>query len=384
MIGQLAAHQAKENHSMVGGKMHQNSIIVRVASPTDLYWHQVLQNIPHDFYHLPGYLELEAKRHNARAEAIIIRDQESVFLLPYLVRDCTDLFDLQQYGLDRIYDIVSPYGYPGILVNKAGENAEFIKACLDLIYSNWQGRNICSAFIRLHPILNSYIDPSFSDCNFVFCSHGNVVTCDLSKDSENIWRQIRSNHRTKIKKLVRAGFTVKIGSMDQYLDIFIDIYRETMDRVQASNSYYFTQDYFERLAHIVGDSIHICIVEIDGQVIAASLITELSGIVQYYLGGTRTAFLPQSPATIMFNYIIDWAKHRNNQYFNLGGGFGGNQDSLYHFKAGFSKEVKPFTTIKAIVNQEKYDQLITLRADYLGVGISDLKRQSFFPTYRSS
>jgi Acetyltransferase (GNAT) domain len=368
---------------MIGEKAQQNPILVRVTSPTDAYWQQVLQTIPHDFYHLPGYLELEATRHSASAEAMIISDGARVFLLPYLVRDCSDLFDFHQYGLDRIYDIVSPYGYPGILVNKLGESAEFIQACLEITYNNWRDRNICSAFIRLHPILNSYIDTSFSDCKFIFCSHGNVVTCDLSKETGDIWKQIRSNHRTKIKKLVRAGFTVKIVPMDRYLEIFMDIYRETMDRVHASSFYYFTPTYFERLSQILDNSIQICIVEIDGQVIAASLITELSGIVQYYLGGTRTAFLPQSPATIMFNYIIDWAKHRNNQYFNLGGGFGGNQDSLYHFKAGFSKEVKPFTTIRTIVDQEKYERLTSLRADHLGVSSLEIKSSSFFPAYRS-
>ena len=50
-------------------------------SPADSHWAQFLHGVPHDFYHLPGYLELEAKRYNATAEAILIKDGEQMFFL---------------------------------------------------------------------------------------------------------------------------------------------------------------------------------------------------------------------------------------------------------------------------------------------------------------
>ena len=367
---------------MIELKMRQNSMIVRVVSPTDSRWQDLLDTVPHDFYHLPGYLALEAARHNAIPEAIIIKDDEKVFFLPYLIRDCSSILNSNES--DRIYDVVSPYGYPGILVNQAGENADFIKRCLNLTYKCWNEKNICSAFIRLHPILNSYVDISFFDSDkFVFCNQGNVVTCDLTKELKDIWKQIRSSHRTKINKLTRAEFIVKIGTVDEYLDVFVDVYRETMDRVHAADAYYFTQAYFETLAQTLGDRMKVCVVEINGEVVATSLITELNGIVQYYLGGTRTDFLRQSPATIMFKYIIEWAKKRNNILLNLGGGLGGKHDSLYHFKAGFSDESHPFSTIKTIVDREKYSRLVAARSESLGRSSTDVENTSFFPAYRA-
>jgi lipid II:glycine glycyltransferase (peptidoglycan interpeptide bridge formation enzyme) len=171
--------------------------------------------------------------------------------------------------------------------------------------------------------------------------------------------------------------------VDRYLDLFIDIYRETMDRVRANQSYYFTRDYFERLCQILSDGVQICVVEIDGKIIAASLITEFSGIVQYHLGGTRTEFLPFSPTTIMFDYIIKWAKHRNDRYFNLGGGLSGDRDSLYHFKAGFSDHTKSFSTLETIVNPKLYDRLTAQKAESIGMMTSELTSTSFFPAYRA-
>jgi Acetyltransferase (GNAT) domain len=370
---------------MVELKTRQDSMIVRVISPTDSHWQNLLETIPHDFYHLPGYLNLEATKSNAVPEAIIIKDDEKVFFLPYLIRDCSDLLAVDAGDIDRIYDIISPYGYPGLLVNQAGQNPGFIKTCLNLIYNYWHERNICSAFIRLHPILNSSLDSSFlDDQKFILCQQGDVVTCDLTKNFDDIWKQFRPNHRTKINKLARTGFVTKIGSVDQYLDVFIDIYRETMDRVNATDSYYFTHDYFTNISQILADQMKVCVVEIDSQVVAASLVTEFSGIIQYYLGGTRTEFLRYSPATMMFKQIIEWAQQRNNICLNLGGGLGGSRDSLYHFKAGFSDESTPFTTIRTIVNRGAYNRLVSARAKSLGVPELEMESLSFFPAYRSS
>lgn len=354
-------------------------------SPKDLAWQQCLQELPHDFYHLAEYVQLEADRYCAQPEAVVVREGDSTFFLPYLVRDCPQSIDSSEFGSAKIYDAISPYGYPGMLVSAAGQNPQFINKSLHLIRKNWQKRNICSAFLRLHPLLNSYIAPELTNNDaFVVCEQGNVVVVDLANDSDEIWRQIRSSHRTKINRLKRAGFEAKIGSVDRYLDVFMEIYRETMNRVNATSSYYFTDDYFRGLVAALKDRINICVVEIDGLVVAASLITESSGIVQYHLGGTRTEFLPQSPTTMMFNTTIEWAKSRDNRYLNLGGGLGGGQDSLYHFKSGFSKVSKQFMTMKVIVDREAYDRLTYLRAKSLGIPMAEISNSAFFPAYRAS
>lgn len=369
----------------MNGVTTSNSILtdsIQLVSPAEPSWQQCLNTIAHDFYHLPGYLQLEAQRYQATPEAIIIRDGGQVFFLPYLIRDC-DRFNDSKLGRSQIYDVVSPYGYPGMLVNPSGQNPGFVKECLNLTHDLWRSKNICSAFIRLHPILNSYIDSSLSTRDkFVACSQGDVVVVDLSQDIAKIWQQTRGNHRTKINKLRRAGFTAQMVSIDKYLDTFIDIYQETMDRVNATSSYYFTRDYFHGLIDALGTGIHLCIVTTEERVVSAALITEFSGIVQYHLGGTSTEFLDRSPATLMLYAAIEWAKQSGNKYMNLGGGLGGSQDSLYHFKAGFSDLSKPFVTLKTIVDNEVYARLTCLRAESLGMTLSAIEDNSFFPVYR--
>jgi Acetyltransferase (GNAT) domain len=356
----------------------------QVISPTDSQWQKYLDIVPHDFYHLSGYLELEAQRHQGRAEAIAIEDGHQVFFLPYIIRECPQSKDFLDLGSKPIYDIISPYGYPGMSINRAGQNPIFVEKCLNIIHEFWYARNVCSAFLRLHPIINHYIDTSFSHPDrFTICERGDVVICNLNNEPEAMWKQIRSSHRTKINKLKRAGFVAKMVSIDS-LDVFIEIYIETMQRVNANMSYFFTREYFQQLVRALGHQLHLCIVDIDGETAAASLVTASNGIVQYHLGGTRTKFLPQSPTTIMFDYMMNWGRQRGDEYLNLGGGLGSNRDSLYHFKAGFSDRVASFMTMQSVVNKELYTYLVHSKATSVNKTIAEFEQTSFFPAYRSS
>jgi hypothetical protein len=367
--------------STIDPTLLQKSKLVRVIAPTDSKWQECLDAMPYDFYHLPGYLELEARKHNAQPEAILIQEGEQLFFLPYLIRDCGLLFNTSNFGAEKIYDVISPYGYPGMLISLAGRNREFITKCLNLVYEYWQQQHICAAFLRLHPILNDYIDPSFSTDRFTICHQGDVVVCDLSIEIDRFRKDMRRTHRTRITKLKATGFSVSMVDIDRYLDTFVDIYRETMNRVNASQSYYYTREYFRNLVRILADRLHLCAVEVDGRIVSACLVTEFNGTVQYHLGGTLTEYGSQAPTTLTINYITEWAQSRNNQYLNLGGGVGGSQDSLYHFKAGFSDLSQPYLTIKSIVNRDFYDRLTQLKATSSGIPITEINNTAFFPSY---
>jgi Acetyltransferase (GNAT) domain len=358
---------------------------IEIMSPTDSRWRRYLNTVKHDFYHLPGYLELEAKRCEAVAEAILIEDGEKSFFLPYLIRDCRKISDGVEFDEVEIYDVVSPYGYSGMLLDTPERDLNFIKQCWISIHQHWQSQNVCSAFLRLHSILNEDLELAIEqiDSNVV-CNRSEIVICDLNYPLDELLQQFRRNHRTKIDKLKKSGFKARMVPIELYLDKFIDIYHETMQRVNASSNYFFDKSYFEALVSALGDRIYLFVVELEDKIAAAILITEFSGIVQYHLSGTKTEFLSQSPNTILFSYIIEWGKNRcNNRYLNLGGGLGGQRDSLYHFKAGFSKQTKTFATIGSIVDRDRYDHLLNLRAKALNITVDELKDSAFFPVYRS-
>ncbi|HEY9661156.1 MAG TPA: GNAT family N-acetyltransferase [Allocoleopsis sp.] len=359
---------------------------LQVIDSENPLWIETLQQLRHDFYHLPAYLALEAQRTQSIAEAVLIQDDGNLLFLPYLLRRCGGLFpdDVQA---SELFDVVSPYGYPGLLYNptKSGNtefiNTAFIRAAINQLIDNWIDRGICNAFIRLHPILNHHLEKIYSSpaCQI----HSETIAVDLRLPDAEIWHQTRPEHRNKINKIKRAGFTAKLVSWQEYKNDFIEIYKETMDRVGASPCYYFSSDYFSQLAEALQEQLHLGIVEFDHQIACAGLFTECGGIVQYHLGGTRQQFLHRSPTTLLFDHVRYWAKARGNQSFHLGGGVGGANDSLHHFKAGFSQKRYQFSLIRLILNETNYRHLVTLRAKQINSAPEQLLQTQFFPAYRS-
>ncbi|YAF97750.1 MAG: FemAB family protein [Nodularia sp. CChRGM 3473] len=353
----------------------------QIVNFLDKTWLDILQYLEHDVYHLPEYLYTEGKRTNSIPQAILLSEDDKIFYLPYLLRSCNQLFD-DCLEYKDIFDIVSPNGYPGILLNEvAASTPEFLKLAIQELMRVLQERKVCSAFLRLHPIINQGFDQKLS--SQIFSISGETVSIDLTVSVEEIWHQTRPEHRTHINRCKRAGFIAKIVPLAEYIDDFIFIYHQTMNRVDAKKSFYFDSEYFNNLANL-NEKVHLCIVELANQVACAGIFTECCGIVQYHLGGTKSEFLKQTPSKLMFDYVRLWAKERGNKVLHLGGGVGAAKDSLYNFKAGFSKQRHPFLTLRLIIDEEKYTNLVLARAKLLNTEPKTLLNSNYFPAYRSS
>lgn len=353
-----------------------NIQILDLLSPL---WQQTLQSLRHDIYHLPEYVDLEARRINAIPEAILIVEDEKIFFLPYLVRRCDELFELELTAKNFL-DVVSPYGYPGILLSEAAASTpDFLELAISHLIAILRERNICSAFLRMHPILNLNIaEICFHD---IFQLSGETVSVNLRLSQTEIWHQTRPDYRRCINGLKRSGMEVKMVSFKQYLNEFMDIYEETMNRVSAAKFYYFDREYFEEFSKL-DEKIKLCIVQQEDRVTCAYLFTECCGIVQAHLGGAKTEFLKEAHDKLMFDYARTWAKERGNEVLHLGGGVGCTKDGLYYFKAGFSKERKKFITMRLILDKIKYQYLVELRAKLLNTQADLLLSSIFFPAYR--
>ncbi len=348
---------------------------VETLSISDPRWMETLGRLRHDFYHHPTYVQLEAQRLNAVAEALLVSDGDQLFFLPYLVRSCNLLFPTLQ---EPLFDAVSPYGYPGILISDSGRNSRFAAVGLAALQETLNERGVCAAFLRMNPILGTDFCTLFPDRTF----HGSsqTVVLDLKSSEADLLQQLRKSHRKTLRRCKNRGYTVRVVSLVDVLDTFIEIYNQTMDRVKAKEPYYFGGEYFESLARLPG--VHCCVVESGSTMAAACVLFECDGIVNTHLGATRTEFLANSPFTMVMWDTILWAKARGNRWLHFGGGVGGKDDSVLHFKAGFSDKRIQFLTSRLVINEAKYDQLIRLRAHAEMLTPETVLASSFFPAYR--
>ena len=84
------------------------------------------------------------------------------------------------------------------------------------------------------------------------------------------------------------------------------------------------------------------------------------------------------PTKVMIHFAALWGKERGDRILHLGGGVGGNGDSLMHFKEGFSPSRHAFSTLRILVDADAYARLVRERDPSLDP--ADLG--GYFPLYR--
>jgi len=345
------------------------AINANLIEPGDARWRGFLDRVPHDAYHLPQYVVCAARHEGGTPAAFYAEARGCEFLAPLLIRPLPACLDAPVDWRDA----ASPYGYPGPLASDPGDRdgvTQFLRAFRDVGWAH----GIISAFFRLHPLL-ALPPEALATCGRVR-QDGQVVVMDLSRPPEELWSQLRPNHRSGINKLARAGFTAVMDDWDRYGD-FVRLYRRTMERVTAADFYFFSDAYFDDLRCALGDRLHLCsIVAPQGEVAAAALFFATGDIVQYHLGATADAFLSHAPSKLIFDFVRRWGAAEGRKVLNLGGGVGGQADCLFHFKAGFSPLRAEFATFRMILDEARYQMLIG-RSPGVAAAAS-----GYFPAYR--
>ena len=215
-----------------------------------------------------------------------------------------------------------------------------------------EGLRIVSVFSRLDPH-NSPLDllDGLGRCK----QEGYTVSLDLTLPPDAQRAQYRNNHKRDIDKLRRLGVTCFRDQDHAYLDEFIAIYHETMYRVNASDYYFFDRTYFANL--VASPYAHLFVCCRNGKVICGGLFTLYDGIIEYHLGATADQAQGPAPLKLLIDEVRLWGVQQGARTFHLGGGVGARDDSLFHFKAGFSQQRHSFFTWRWVVLPDVYARL---------------------------
>jgi hypothetical protein len=350
---------------------------IEFVHPESHLWQKCLAEMPHDFYHTPGYLRLCAKCEGGSAQAFVASDGEQRLFVPLVVRP----IELEGTAGDMLYDATSPYGYPSPLL-AGGESQEkrtaFLDRALELLLATLRECRVVSLYLRLHPLLPLPREPFCRQGTLV--RHGETVFVDLTQSEQEWWHQTRAQHRNHINRAIRLGYVAEMDQNWNRLDQFFEIYTETMRRVNANSEYFFSREYFHQLRDALGDRLHLGTVRIGDTLVCGGLFSEVCGIVQFHLGGRREETTTPAPMKLLIHFARCWAKERGNRVFHLGGGLGAQRDSLFFFKSGFSKVCGEFLTWRAVLDPDAYQALVTKQ--FSMAGSQDTSVDDFFPAYR--
>ncbi len=328
-------------------------------------WKSFLNRVPHDVYHLPGYGSIEAWLLEGDALAWYHEDAFNTLLIPLIARK------IQEYPAYR--DLVSPYGYPGVLSLNPLSSEEAHEFLLRF-NSEAKQESYVSSFIRLNPVLNAWELPEQS--NYQQWKHGGTVSVPLSLAEESLEEMFSLNHRRNLKKLHELGYHTEINHYES-IQLFIDAYRRTMNRRSAHSYYFFPDEYFKIITELLKDKlIYISVLDAKRNWVAGGLFTLFNGTMQYHLGATTDEAYFVSPSKLMIEAAVRIGKERGASILHLGGGVGGStEDGLFRFKKGFGSSFHPFSTLRFIHDEQLYIDLVS--------HLPEQKRSNlYFPAYR--
>jgi len=189
---------------------------------TDARWTNLLEQVNHDMYHLPGYCSIEAWLIGGRATVWYHSDGFNELLIPLIARSISET--------NRMADLVSPYGYPGVL-SKYPLNTEEAELLMETYHQEAAVEGFVSSFIRLNPLLNNWRfapTPIFRQW-----MHGGTVSVSLEGISNPLSHAYSLNHKRNLKRLAGAGFHALINDWDS-INEFIDAYRQTVSSPKNS------------------------------------------------------------------------------------------------------------------------------------------------------
>jgi len=314
----------------------------------------------YDFYHLAEYHQLE---HSGQAMLLYYSSKKTSMALPVILRPINET----EYN-----DITSVYGYAGPLSDCVNPDEQEVKNFQKELLHFFDTHRIISVFARLHPL--------FDNQRLLLSGLGKTVDTnqtvgiDLSVPPQEQKRQYAGSLKNQINRLKRKDVLVKKEQTREAIDLFVEIYRENMKRVHASEMYFFPNDYFYRFIKGLPSSLFLAYYE--NKAICGSLFTTCNGIVQPHLSATLNDYLRWSPLKLVWDCIrIDAIENKEN-WMHLGGGVSGADDSLFQFKTQFSDLRFIFKTWRYIHNESVYTQLVFKKFH------EHIPSSTFFPLYR--
>lgn len=321
----------------------------------------------HDVYYLSGYVKAFHIHGDGDPYLLYYEDNGLRVIYVYMRR---------KTALEGVYDSVTPYGYGGVLFD--GDTSEANRQAFWKAYvEKMKAEGIVDNFVRYHPVLANAVNMKFTD---TVIDLGKTIAFDL-ESPEVIWENIISKNRNMIRKAEKNGITIEQGKGMDLLDKFTEIYNATMDKDHAEEYYYFKRPFYESIDRDLQDNYEMFYAMYEGRPIAMSIMIFANGRLNYHLSGSDIEYRNLAPSNLLLYKAALWGYEQGCKTFHLGGGVGSGEDNLYKFKAAFNKNSDyQFSIGKEIFDQEKYDELVALRAKQ----DPDFNPESkFFPLYRS-
>jgi len=321
----------------------------------------------YDVYYLNGYVKAFMIHGDGDPQLLYYEAEELKAVYVYMKR---------KTAIDGYYDSVTPYGYGGVLFE--GDASEKNLQSFWIAYvGKMKEDGIVSNFVRYHPVLKNAA-PMKSISTVI--DLGKTVAFDLSSE-EVIWNNITSKNRNMIRKAEKNGIEIHHSKDFTLFADFTRIYNATMEKDHAEEYYFFEDAFYESIHRDLFDNYEMFYAVLNGEIVAMSIMLFANDQMHYHLSGSMIEYRNLAPSNLLLYKAAIWGYEQGYKTFHLGGGVGSGEDGLYKFKSAFNRNSDyQFSIGKEIFDQERYDELVSLRAKQ---DKEFDENSQFFPLYRS-
>lgn len=320
-----------------------------------------------DIYFDENYGKLYEKVEKGEACVFECSTENGTIINQYIKREIPIKLDDNTY-----YDIVTPYGYGGPYIKECINKEQLLKDYEEQFAKHCVDNNIVAEFVRFHPIYKNH-----EDFKIMYNATFNRCTLATNLELDNpVQDEFSKSCRKNIRQALNKGVTYRVTENPTNVDVFKDIYYSTMDRNNATEYYYFDDEYFNNILKYFPKNVLLVEAIYEEKTIACGLYFKVGTTIHIHLSGTLTEYLFLSPAYILRYATTLWGKENGYKLIHHGGGrTAAEDDSLYTFKKGFAQISRcEFYLGKKIWNSDIYDNLCKVK------GIS--KEIDYFPAYR--
>lgn len=322
-----------------------------------------------DIYFDDNYGRLYEKVENGKAEVFEYKSSLGVVKYQFIVREIPKLENGKKY-----FDITTPYGYGGPCIVQCGGDRKALLEDYYRAFKKYCSENkIVSEFVRFHPILNNLTD-------FIGIYQTQIIRSTLGTNLKGYEDPVQSEFSKGCRKYIRRalnnGITYRVTEKPESLYSFKEIYYSTMNRNNATDYYYFDDEYFKDCLKYFKDNIILVEAIFEDKVIAVSLCFVYNKRIHVHLSGTISEYLYLSPQYILKYGTVLWGKEKGYELIHYGGGRSNSRgDNLFLFKKKFAQNTEfQFGIGKNIWNEDIYNRLCS------SIGIDS--NCNYFPAYR--
>lgn len=339
-------------------------------------WDEIVKSFRgYDVYYLSDYTK--AFNSHGDGEPILIYYESPVLraINVVMMRDIeADKRFRSKIQSGHYYDIVTPYGYGGFLFE--GDPSVGNLEQLEQAYSEFcRSKNIVSEFVRFHPLQQN---AELNRTLYEVIDLGKTVTLKLGS-RQQIWADLSSKNRNVIRKAIKSEVKVYWGMSPNLVEAFIPLYNATMSKDDASDYYYFNQEFYESILKDLKYNCLFFYAVYETKIISMSMILFGNKQMHYHLSASDREFQNLAATNLLLFEAACWGCANGYQLFHLGGGLGSKEDSLFKFKEAFNKNTETHFSIgKKIFDPMKYHELVELSV-LADEGSVD---STFFPAYR--